>query len=937
MPNLIKYSTTGDTLSLKKGNFYIGVGDVGKGPTEVTGYWNGVDVPSGGYIIHKNKSVNGPAMWLCKDDAEFVYITNNIEGTTFTGATQSLAYYSPMNNAMVFNRNYETITTDSLELLLDAGFTPSYPRSGLTWYDLSYSGNNGTLVNGPTYSNVSGGTITFDGVDDIVNLTSSIVYSSWTLSAWFQFTVQKIKQYQYMILTNNSAGNRVGRVTIEFNYSMTIESINLDSSGNIFVGGRITEYNGNSIALIVKLDPNGTFIPQFNTGLVITQTQTTSDIEIDSNGFVYYVGYNIGNLTKINPITGAQIQRINGVNSSITQSNLVLDEANNRAYIGGWFTSIQGVAAQRIARLNLSAMTIDTTFNTTTGFVNLEDVLMMTLQPDGKLIVGGQFTSYKGQTYNRIIRLNSDASIDTSFVIGTGFNAAIRRNCIALQSDNKIIVGGLFTSYSGVSRNYIIRLNTDGSIDNTFNIGTGFNLETSSVLIQPDGKILVGGQFTTYSGITNVNRIVRLNSNGSRDIGFNSGGVGFGSTGVSALRLQSDGKILCGLTAPGTYNGTSVNELCRLNADGTLDNTFNTGTGFFGAYRLNTQTTYLQLSNFYNSSALYEITSPIAYNWRDFETASSTLLNQYSNFTITKNALGNYVQYWNGQLKNTSSVTPIFSSGVDVNRIGIIKGSLSELIMYRKNLNSSEILQIYQSQFPRYLGENIVTSGLVNYLDAGYRGSLQITTGTTWGDVSGYGRNGTLTNGPTYSTDGGGSIVFDGVDDYVTNIGDVSTFSFIQNTGVFTISAWVKLTDLSIARYFIGNNNGSTVNKGFFLGYQGNTGRLWLAITYGVGGQTTLNQSKVNFFTDNNWVLVTCVGNGTNCQFYKNGVAFDTPNNFTTFSTGNSFAVLDVGRYNAGTADEWKGNIAITQIYNRALSSDEVLQNFNAQKSRFGL
>jgi hypothetical protein len=67
-------------------------------------------------------------MWLCKDDAEFVYITNNIEGTTFTGVTQALAYYSPMNDAMVFNRNYETIITNGLVFNVDAGFTPSYPR-----------------------------------------------------------------------------------------------------------------------------------------------------------------------------------------------------------------------------------------------------------------------------------------------------------------------------------------------------------------------------------------------------------------------------------------------------------------------------------------------------------------------------------------------------------------------------------------------------------------------------------------------------------------------------------------------------------------------------------------------------------------------------------------------------------------------------------------
>jgi hypothetical protein len=230
--------------------------------------------------------------------------------------------------------------------------------------------------------------------------------------------------------------------------------------------------------------------------------------------------------------------------------------------------------------------------------------------------------------------------------------------------------------------------------------------------------------------------------------------------------------------------------------------------------------------------------------------------------------------------------------------------------------------------------ENIVTSGLTMLLDAGFTPSYPLS-GTSWTDLSFGGNNGTLTNGPIYSSDNGGSIAFDGVDDYVTNIGTTSTFSFIQNTGIFTISAWVKLNDLSTARYFMGNNDGTTVSKGFYLGYSGVSGRLWLSITYGTSGQLTLNQTKNNFFTDNNWVLVTCVGNGTTCQFYKNGTSFDTPGNFGTFSTGDSSRGLSVGRINNLNSSYWSGNVALTQIYNRPLSSAEVLQNYDAQKSRY--
>jgi len=231
---------------------------------------------------------------------------------------------------------------------------------------------------------------------------------------------------------------------------------------------------------------------------------------------------------------------------------------------------------------------------------------------------------------------------------------------------------------------------------------------------------------------------------------------------------------------------------------------------------------------------------------------------------------------------------------------------------------------------------NIVRDGLVLDLDAAKRDSYP-GTGTVWRDIAGGVITGSLINGPTFDPNNGGSIVFDGTNDYVTNIGTTSTFSFIQNTGVFTLSAWVKLNSFSSASYFMGNNGGTTTQKGFFLGYTGTLGQLWLALTYGSSGQTTLFQIKNNFFTDNNWVFVTCVGNGINCQFYKNGISFSTPTSFGTFSTGDSSRFLNVGRYTDGFIDLWNGNIATTQIYNRALSATEVLQNYNATKTRFGL
>ena len=191
MPNSIKYSTTGDTQSLRDGNFYIGTGDVGKGPTSTTGHWNGITPPGGGYTVYKNKVSNGPAIWTATSDNQLISLTNNTEGTSFTTAQQCLNYYATQTDKMVFNRDYEGIITNGLVFNVDAGFIPSYQGSGTTWYDLGYSGFNGTLTNGPTYSTDGGGSIVFDGVDDTVLLNSATTFgspSNISINIWVRYT-----------------------------------------------------------------------------------------------------------------------------------------------------------------------------------------------------------------------------------------------------------------------------------------------------------------------------------------------------------------------------------------------------------------------------------------------------------------------------------------------------------------------------------------------------------------------------------------------------------------------------------------------------------------------------------------------------------------------------------------------------------------------------
>ncbi len=162
-----------------------------------------------------------------------------------------------------------------------------------------------------------------------------------------------------------------------------------------------------------------------------------------------------------------------------------------RFLVGGYFASYNGTTSRYIIRLN-SDGSIDTSFNIGTGFTN--GVTAITLQSYGEILVGGYFASYNGTTSNKIIGLNSNGSIDTSFNIGRGFNDYVYT--IILQPDGKILVGGYFDSYNGTTSRYIIRLNSNGSIDTSFNIGAGFDGSVRTIILQPDGKILVGGEFT---------------------------------------------------------------------------------------------------------------------------------------------------------------------------------------------------------------------------------------------------------------------------------------------------------------------------------------------------------------------------------------------------------------------------------------------------------
>jgi uncharacterized delta-60 repeat protein len=207
------------------------------------------------------------------------------------------------------------------------------------------------------------------------------------------------------------------------------------------------------------------------------------------------------------------------------------------------------------------------------------DIVAIARQPDGKLLVGGSFTMIGGGTgttpRNRIARLNADGSVDAGFNPGTNGFAV---HALVVQPDGRILVGGDFTTIGGggsgsTPRNGIARLNADGSVDTGFNPGkTGY---VNALALQPDGKVVVGGAVNFGSGPLVIDWIGRLHASGSVDTSFAPGANDL----VFGLALQADGKILVAGRFGVLGNGgrTTRRFIGRLNADGSLDTGFNPG------------------------------------------------------------------------------------------------------------------------------------------------------------------------------------------------------------------------------------------------------------------------------------------------------------------------------------------------------------------------
>jgi uncharacterized delta-60 repeat protein len=252
-----------------------------------------------------------------------------------------------------------------------------------------------------------------------------------------------------------------------------------------------------------------------------------------------------------------------GTNDAV---NAVIPQPDGKVIVVGRFTQANNVGRNRIARFNFNG-SLDTSFDPGTGAD--AEITAAVLQSDGRIVVAGLFTSFNGFMHNRVCRLNANGSVDQSFGLGAGIDNSVL--ALALQSDGRILVGGQFSQVDLTQRFNLARLNTNGSVDLTFDPVNGPSGDVNAIVIQPDGGIIIGGTFIGYNGFARGG-IARVLANGVLDPSFDSG-VGTGGN-VFALALQHNGQIVLGGRFV-QYAGINRTFIARVFSNGSLDLGFN--------------------------------------------------------------------------------------------------------------------------------------------------------------------------------------------------------------------------------------------------------------------------------------------------------------------------------------------------------------------------
>lgn len=344
-----------------------------------------------------------------------------------------------------------------------------------------------------------------------------------------------------------------------------------DGSGDIYAGGAFSTFNGIPVPGIARLKPDGTLNPAFVSGTgfdgevwaILDAGDGSGDIYA-SGPFSSYNGIPIPTCCLVRlAADGTLIRSFPGFGTPFA----VVPDITSRAYVG-----IDGDAGDSIARLNPDG-TRDPAFDAGSGFSGFGGYLYglaLATDPSGNLYAAGHFTHYNGVAVPPVVRLHADGSLDDTFHADSrlDFGPLPTVNAVQVARDGSgdVYVGGEFhNAQDGGSRN-IVRLNPDGTIDDTFAIGNGFGTGYSLLLAgDTSGDIYVGLEGGTYDGVR-LGGMMRLNSDGTLDTAFESAGLGIPSAMVEA----GDGSGDLYIGAGSYLRGCTVDHIARITASGAI-------------------------------------------------------------------------------------------------------------------------------------------------------------------------------------------------------------------------------------------------------------------------------------------------------------------------------------------------------------------------------
>ena len=360
-------------------------------------------------------------------------------------------------------------------------------------------------------------------------------------------------------------------------FNGTVESLALQADGKVVAGGNFTTFNGSTCNRIARLETTGALDPTFVTGTGLSSSARAVAVLSDGRIAVssWSSQYNGSNNAYLFVLNSAGF--LDSTYASVSQPNgpayVLVPRSGGRLLAGGYFSNVGGTECSGLVAYTTAGAVAA---RSAAGFRQLGSVAAMAPAAGGKLIVGGSFSHVDGAPRSNIARLNADGTLDTG--LGTVGGPSGGLYALAVQGDGKIVAGGWFSMSHNVQRNYIARINSDGTLDTTFTPGSGFNSGVQSLAVLPDGRIAAAGSFSSFNGVAR-NNLALLGSTGALDLGFNPG-TGFNGS-PQALVAQPDGRLV----ASGyftSFNGVARNRLARINLDGTLDATFDPGTGLDG-------------------------------------------------------------------------------------------------------------------------------------------------------------------------------------------------------------------------------------------------------------------------------------------------------------------------------------------------------------------